>query len=239
MSLHTKFFGHLPSASSTGQFGMSDHLLAESYLADASMYHVNGLVDHGQLAVDATQRVLACYDLPARFVFHLELFDVGLDHAPQLDNKPVRGTKPYFALCEIAGWHPNTSVPNLIARLIGTSFTQLEFRFNAGLEYVVPRIAMGPRIGDLFIPLRDNCTVVTMPALKMFPFAKMKYVPLARRGLVYLMYGGATPYMAAWMLAPRGSSTSIVQKLLDAARWFARHIVCAPLDDAKALQARR
>ncbi|KAJ3367249.1 hypothetical protein GGF31_007667 [Allomyces arbusculus] len=209
------------------------------------MYHINSLVDDRQrVAVwpfhgrDAARDEV--YDLPLRFVFHLELFHVAPDHAPQLDNAQGRSKTPYFALCEIEGRHPSASVPNLIELMIGTSFAQVEFRFGAGLEYVVPLIPTGPRVGDLFIPLRANCTVVTMPAPATFPISKLKYVPLARSGLVYLGYDADTLCMAAWMLATGGSSKSIVQRLFDAERWFTRHVVYVSLDDdAKTAQERR
>ncbi|KAJ3350277.1 hypothetical protein GGF32_004992, partial [Allomyces javanicus] len=234
--LRTKFFGHLQqTVSITGQFDMSGHLLAESYLADAPMYHVNGLVDRGHLvavwpfqylrtnldfahgsgcgnvallpgdamyaeAVDATQSVLACYDLPPRFVFHLELFHVAVNHAPQIENAR-HGGKPYFALCELAGRQSSASVPNLIEQLIGTSFAHLEFRFNAGLSYTVPPIPTGPRVGDLFIPLHAHRQVVAMPTAAAFPDKTMQYVPIARANVVDRKDDAGAPCMAAWMIA--------------------------------------
>ncbi|KAJ3357059.1 hypothetical protein GGF32_001181 [Allomyces javanicus] len=265
--LRTDYFGHLASASAMGQFDTAGQLLAEAYLADAPMYHVNGFVDNGQVVavwpfqylrtnldfthgsaygnvslpvtdpiytpvVTAAKRALACYTLPPRFVFHLELFHVSSSaHADRIEH-PARGHDAYFALCEVAGRRPGGSIADLISRILGTPFAPVEFRFNAGLAYTLPtRTEPAPRVGDLLVPLRAQARLLAMPARPTFPLAPtVAYIPLARAGLVYRGFSVGTLNTAARFVATGTEYETMVRDLGLAETWFARNVVYTPFD---------
>ncbi|KNE73147.1 hypothetical protein AMAG_17344 [Allomyces macrogynus ATCC 38327] len=264
--LRTVYFGHLASASAVGQFDTAGQLLAEAYLADAPMYHVNGFVDNGNMVavwpfqylrtnlefthgaaygnvslpetddmykavVDAAKRALACFTLPTRCVFHLELFHVSSSiHNDRIEH-PARGQDAYFALCEVAARRPGGSIADLISRILGVPFAPVEFRFNAGLDYTLPhRDGPAPRIGDLLVPLRTQSRVLAMPSRATFPLgSNVAYIPLARSGLEYRGFSVGTLNTAARFVATGTEYATMVRDLGMAETWFARNVVYTPL----------
>ncbi|KAJ3363895.1 hypothetical protein GGF31_000643 [Allomyces arbusculus] len=264
--LRTEYFGHLASASAVGQFDTAGQLLAEAYLADAPMYHVNGFVDNGKLVavwpfqylrtnlefthgaaygnvslpetdamynsvVTAATRALACFTLPPRCVFHLELFHVSsAEHNDRIEH-PVHGHDAYFALCEVAARRPGGSIADLISRLLGTQFAPVEFRFNAGLSYTLPhRDGPAPRVGDLLVPLRTQSRVLAMPSRATFPLSpNVAYIPLARPGLEYRGFSVGTLNTAARFVATDMEYDTMVRDLGMAETWFVRNVVYTPL----------
>ncbi|KAJ3370703.1 hypothetical protein GGF31_004017, partial [Allomyces arbusculus] len=230
MYLRTDFFAFLRTSltSEAGQFDMAGQLIAEAYLENATMTHVNGLVDEGKLVavwpfqcvrsyldlalgvacgsltlvpgdaeyapiIDATTRLLKCYDLPSRIAFHLEMFRVPSVAAArhQLENAPIGAPdRPCYVQCELGARPPSASVPAVIAAHISSSFDQLEFRFSAGLAYSLPARSAAAlaasRVGDLLIPPRRHERVVYMPRAAAFPVELkrqgVQYVPLAETG---------------------------------------------------------
>ncbi|KNE61828.1 hypothetical protein AMAG_07105 [Allomyces macrogynus ATCC 38327] len=280
--LRTDFFAFLRTSltSEAGQFDMAGQLIAEAYLENATMTHVNGLVDQGKLVavwpfqcvrsyldlaqgvaagsltlvpgdaeyvpiIEATTRLLKCYDLPSRFAFHLEMFRVPSVAAArhQLENAPVGAPdQSCYVLCELGARPPSASLPAMIAAHIGGSFDQLEFRFSAGLAYSLPARSAAElaasRVGDLLIPPRRHARIVYMPRAAAFPVdlkrQGVQYVPIAEDGLEYGTYTIDTKPSVARMVA-RGdmSVEDMTARLVEAERWFASQIVYEPLSEGK------
>ncbi|KAJ3359601.1 hypothetical protein GGF32_009157 [Allomyces javanicus] len=213
-------------------------------VAAGSLALVPGDAEYAPI-IDATSRLLKCYDLPSRFAFHLEMFRVPSVAAArhQLDNAPVCASdQSRYVLCELGARPPSASLPAMISAHIGSSLDELDFRFSAGLSYSLPALSAqalaASRVGDLLIPPRRYARIVHMPKASAFPTELkrhgVQYVPIAEDGLEYSTYAIDTKPSVARMVARGGMSVEgMTAKLMEAERWFASQIVYEPLGECK------